>query len=76
MANVIPVSEFWAKTAHCDNEKYLKMYEQSVKDPEAFWGEAAKRIDWIKPFSKVKESSFTGDVQIKWFVDGKLNVSG
>jgi acetyl-CoA synthetase len=75
MANVIPVPEFWAKTAHCDNEKYLKMYEQSVKDPEAFWGEVAKRIDWIKPFTKVKEGSFTGDVQIKWFVDGKLNVS-
>jgi acetyl-CoA synthetase len=75
MANVIPVPEFWAKTAHCDNEKYLKMYEQSVKDPEAFWGEVAKRIDWIKPWTKVKESSFTGDVQIKWFVDGKLNVS-
>jgi acetyl-CoA synthetase len=75
MANVIPVPEFWAKTAHCDNEKYLKMYEQSVKDPEGFWSEAAKRIDWIKPFSKVKDSSFTGDVQIKWFVDGKLNVS-
>jgi acetyl-CoA synthetase len=75
MANAIPVPEFWAKTAHCDNEKYLKLYEQSVKDPEAFWGEVAKRIDWIKPWTKVKESSFSGDVQIKWFVDGKLNVS-
>ncbi|MHC1725680.1 MAG: acetate--CoA ligase [Syntrophobacteraceae bacterium] len=75
MANVIPVPESWAKKAHCNNEKYLKMYEQSVKDPEGFWGEVAKRIDWIKPFTKVKDGSFTGDVRIKWFVDGKLNVS-
>jgi acetyl-CoA synthetase len=75
MPDAIPVPEFWAKTAHCDNEKYLKMYEQSVKNPEAFWSEVAKRIDWIKPWTKVKEGSFTGDVQIKWFVDGKLNVS-
>lgn len=75
MANVIPVPESWAKKAHCNNEKYLKMYEQSVKDPEGFWGEVAKRIDWIKPYTKVKDGSFTGDVRIKWFVDGKLNVS-
>lgn len=76
MANeLFPVPESWAKSAHCDNEKYLKMYEQSVKDPEGFWGEQAKRLDWFKPWTKVKESSFEGDVRIKWFVDGKLNVS-
>ena len=59
MANAIPVPELWAKTAHCDNEKYLKMYDQSVKDPEGFRSEAAKMIDWIKPFKKVKDGSFT-----------------
>lgn len=76
MANeLFPVPESWAKSAYCDNEKYLKMYEQSIKDPEGFWGEHAKRIDWIKPWTKVKDSSFEGDVIIKWFVDGKLNVS-
>ncbi|MFZ2448573.1 MAG: acetate--CoA ligase [Syntrophobacteraceae bacterium] len=75
MADVIPVPESWAKKAHCDNDKYLKMYEQSVKDPDGFWGEVAKRIDWIEPFKKVSQGGFTGDVRVKWFVDGKLNVS-
>ncbi|MEM5786383.1 MAG: acetate--CoA ligase [Syntrophobacteraceae bacterium] len=75
MANVYPVPADWAKKAHCDDEKYLKMYEQSVKDPEGFWGKIAERIDWIQPWTKVKEGSFTGDIKIKWFVDGKLNVS-
>jgi acetyl-CoA synthetase len=51
------------------------MYEQSVKDPEGLWGNVAKRIDWFKPFTKVKDGDFTGDVRIKWFVDGKLNIS-
>jgi len=74
-SQVFPVPESWAKSAHCDNDKYLKMYEQSIKDPEGFWSEQAKRIDWFKPWTKVKESSFEGDVQIKWFLDGKLNVS-
>ena len=75
MANLVPVPDAWAKKAHCDNATYNKMYEQSVKDPEGFWGNVAKRIDWFKPFTKVKDGDFTGDVQIKWFVDGKLNVS-
>ncbi len=75
MANVIPVPEIWTKTAHCNNEKYLQMYEQSIRDPETFWGAAAKRLDWFKPWSKVREGSFTGDIRIKWFVDGQLNVS-
>lgn len=75
MSDLVPVPESWAKKAHCDNEKYLKMYEQSVKDPEGFWGEVAKRIDWFKPFTKVKDGGFTGDIKVKWFVDGKLNIS-
>lgn len=73
--NVFPVPETWAKSAWCDNDTYLKMYEESIRDPEGFWGEQAKRITWFKPWKKVKESSFLGDVQVKWFVDGKLNVS-
>ena len=75
MADLIPVPEMWAKKAHCDNAKYLKMYERSVKDPEGFWKEAAESIDWFKPFTQVKSGGFTGDIRIKWFVDGKLNVS-
>ncbi|MCU0574540.1 MAG: acetate--CoA ligase [Syntrophobacteraceae bacterium] len=76
MANeLFPVPEAWKKSAYCDNEKYLKMYEQSVSDPEGFWAEQAKRITWFKPWTKVKDTSFTDGVDIKWFVDGKLNVS-
>jgi acetyl-CoA synthetase len=79
MANeLFPVPESWAKSAYCDNEKYLKMYEQSVSDPEVFWGEQAQRLDWIKPWTKVKQTNFSrkhGKVDIQWFVDGKLNVS-
>ncbi|MFP5214100.1 MAG: AMP-binding protein, partial [Acidobacteriota bacterium] len=76
MANeLFPVPESWAKCALCDDETYKKMYDWSVKDPEGFWSEQAKRIDWFKPFSKVKEGTFTGDVRVKWFVDGKVNVS-
>ena len=71
-----PVPESWAGSAHIDNDKYLKMYQASVDDPEAFWAEHGKRIDWIKPFSKVKNTSFAYDnVSIKWFEDGQLNVS-
>jgi acetyl-CoA synthetase len=73
--NLFPVPESWAKSAFCDNDTYLKMYDQSVKDPEGFWAEQAKRITWFKPWSKVKDTSFEGDVSIKWFKDAKLNVS-
>jgi acetyl-CoA synthetase len=65
-----------ARKAHIDAEKYEEMYAASVKDPEAFWGEQGKRIDWIKPYTKVKNTSFDyHNVSIKWFEDGVLNVS-
>jgi acetyl-CoA synthetase len=65
-----------AKNAHVDLAGYNKMYAHSIKDPDKFWGEHAKRIDWIKPFTKVKNTSFLpGKVNIKWFEDGTLNVS-
>ena len=65
----------WRKRAYVDDAKYEEMYARSVKDPNGFWGEQAKRIDWIKPFSKVKNTSFDpSNVSIKWFEDGTLNV--
>ncbi len=70
-----PVKPEIAATAHVNAEAYARMYEQSVNDPEAFWGEHGKRIDWIKPYSKVKDVDFSGDVHIRWFQDGTLNVS-
>ncbi len=73
---VYPVSDAVAKSAWCDNAKYLEMYKQSVEDPEGFWGEQGKRIDWIKPYTKIKDVSFQApDVHIKWFHDGTLNAS-
>ena len=66
----------WAKRAFIDEAKYRDMYKRSVEDPNGFWAEQAKRIDWIKPFTKVKNTSFApGNVSIKWFEDGTLNVA-
>jgi acetyl-CoA synthetase len=69
------VQAAWKKHALIDNEAYLKMYKQSVKDPDKFWAKHGKRIDWFKPYTKVKNTSFTGNVPIKWFEDGVTNVS-
>ncbi|MGC1464896.1 MAG: acetate--CoA ligase [Pseudolabrys sp.] len=66
----------WQKRALIDDAKYNEMYTRSIKDPDGFWGEQARRLDWIKPFSKVKNTSFgPGNVSIKWFEDGTLNVA-
>jgi acetyl-CoA synthetase len=69
------VQPAWKKDALIDNETYLKWYAHSVKDPDKFWGKHGKRIDWFKPYTKVKNTSFTGNVSIKWFQDGVTNVS-
>src|SRR3569832_759127 len=64
----------WQKRALVADAKYKEMYARSVKDPNGFWAEHAKRVDWIKPFSKVKNTSFDPhNVSIKWFEDGTLN---
>jgi acetyl-CoA synthetase len=68
------VQAAWKKNALIDNEGYLKMYKQSVENPEKFWGKHGKRIDWFKPYTKVKNTSFTGNVSIKWYEDGITNV--
>ncbi|SLN29442.1 Acetyl-coenzyme A synthetase [Roseovarius gaetbuli] len=61
---------------HIDPEAYDRMYAQSVNDPATFWGEHGKRLDWIKPYTRVKNTSFAyDDVSIKWFEDGTLNVA-
>jgi acetyl-CoA synthetase len=66
----------WQKRAFADHAKYQEMYARSVKDPNGFWAEQAKRIDWIKPFTKVKNTSFDPhNVSIKWFEDGTLNLA-
>ena len=73
--NVIPVPSHVAERAWIDKAKYRAMYEQSLADPDKFWGEQGKRLHWIRPYTKVKNTSFEGDVSIKWFEDGTLNAS-
>ncbi|QDY68513.1 acetate--CoA ligase [Qingshengfaniella alkalisoli] len=71
-----PPSDDFVKNAHVDADRYKAMYEASVSDPETFWGEEGKRLDWITPYTKVKSTDFTlGQVDIKWFEDGVLNVA-
>ena len=73
---LFPVPAALAETAWADNAKYLEMYKQSVEDNSGFWGEQGKRLDWIKPYTKVKDVNFNApDVSIKWFHDGTLNAS-
>ena len=73
---VYPVPAEWAEKALIDAERYAEMYRESVEDPEAFWRREAQRIDWIRPFTKVKETSFhEADFGIRWFADGSLNLS-
>ncbi len=76
MSDRYPPSAEAAARAHADQATYEAMYEQSISDPAAFWGEHGKRIDWMKPYTKVKNARFDfGDVDIKWFEDGTLNVA-
>ncbi len=73
---IYAVSNEWSKRAYVDATKYEAMYAASVNDPNKFWGEHGKRIDWIKPFTKVKNTSYDPKhVSIKWFEDGTTNVS-
>jgi len=70
-----PTAEFTAKS-HANKITYDTMYAASLSDPNAFWAEQGKRLDWITPFTKVKNTSFEhSDVSIKWYEDGELNVS-
>ena len=70
---LFPVPEAFAKSAFVDDTGYQRMYQESVADPESFWGKHGKRVDWIEPYTKVKDVSYSGDVHIHWFYDGTLN---
>ena len=72
---LFPVPPSVARNAWVDEAGYFRMYEASLADPEKFWREQAKRLHWMKPFTKVKDTSFSGDVHIRWFEDGVLNAS-
>jgi acetyl-CoA synthetase len=73
---VYEVPAEWAKRAWVDQTQYEQMYARSITDPEGFWAEHGKRIDWFKPYTKVKDTSYdTHHVSIKWFEDGVTNIA-
>ena len=75
-ALVYPVPEALSKFGNIDNQTYKRLYSQSIDNPEVFWTEQAQRLDWIKPWNKVKATSFDrSNISIKWFDGGQLNVS-
>ena len=75
-ASLYPVRPEVAANTLTDEATYKAMYQQSVVNPDGFWREQAKRLDWVKPFTAVKQTSFDDHhVDIKWFADGTLNVS-
>jgi acetyl-CoA synthetase len=72
----IHVRDEWKARAKLTEDTYRDWYRRSVEDAEGFWGEHGRRVDWIKPYTKVKNTSFaSGNVDIRWFEDGTLNVS-
>jgi acetyl-CoA synthetase len=71
---VIPISTH-PQLGKIREDDYFRLYRESLADPDRFWGEHGKRIDWIKPFTKVRNASFEGDVHIAWYEDGTLNAS-
>ncbi len=74
--HIYPPSDKTVKHALINEEQYKAMYAQSIADPDAFWRKQGKRLDWMTPYTKVKNTTFAHpDVSIKWFEDGQLNVS-
>src|SRR5215510_10460380 len=73
---VIPVSAEWKRRAYIDAAKYEEMYQASLRDPEAFWAAEARKLEWITPFTQVRDVSYDAkNLHIRWFYDGTLNVS-
>ena len=73
---IFPPSETVAEGSLVNRDEYNRIYRESVDNPEKFWGEHGGRIDWIRPYTKVKDVSYgPGEVSIRWFYDGTLNVS-
>ncbi|MDX1536105.1 acetate--CoA ligase [Arsukibacterium sp.] len=74
--SLYPVSETARARTHITDDIYQQMYRQSVEQPEQFWAEQGKRLDWITPYSKIKDTSFElGNVRVNWYSDGTLNAS-
>jgi len=73
---IYPVPENFAALAHLKHADYQRLYQEAARDPAGFWGRMGRRLDWIQPYTKVKDASFEArDFRIRWYYDGKLNVS-
>ena len=76
MNDIYKIKDEWLKNAKVNKEEYEKMYKKSISDNENFWSEQGKRIDWFKPYNKIKDVLYSKDeVKIKWYFDGTTNVS-
>src|ERR1700677_2571637 len=75
VAQIFPVRPEVAEKAHVTAAGYRTMYERASRDPDGYWAQEAKRIAWMKAPTKIKNTSFAGNVSIKWFEDGTLNAS-
>jgi len=74
--SIYDIKEEFKKNSHISNLKYQELYKKSIEDPETFWAEIGKRIDWIKPYTIIKDVSFNKqDLHINWYKDGTLNAS-
>jgi acetyl-CoA synthetase len=71
--HVVPVDKAFAAKAHINHDRYMTMYQESITSPDKFWAKEAQRLEWVTPFTIVKNTNFTGQVSIKWFEDGELN---
>ena len=72
---IFPVPDHIATDTLTNNEQYLKMYKESIDNPNKFWAKEGERLDWIKKFTKIKDSDFSNEVSIRWYYDGTLNVA-
>jgi len=73
---IFRVPKKWSQSAYINKSQYEKKYKLSIKDNEGFWKKEGQRIDWIKPYTKIKDAKYSKtDVRIKWYYDGTLNAS-
>ncbi|MBL41725.1 MAG: acetate--CoA ligase [Rhodospirillaceae bacterium] len=72
---IYPVTENWKKSSWCNKENYISLYNESLNYPEKFWKKQSERIHWISPWSKLNEVDFKNNIDINWFINGKLNAS-
>lgn len=76
MNEIYPVPEEFEKTARTNEQQYFERYQQSIEHPNEFWAEAANKLDWMRPFTQVKNCHYDpNNFKIEWFADGQLNVS-